>query len=171
MIRDQSDQRTELERLAPELRRFARALVARDSGDPARDAEALTRDTLARAIRAERQGRARDPRVWLRATLMGLNRARLKARGAAATPAPGNAGPGVTDALSALPLDQREALLLVALEGFSYAEAAEALCVPRITVGARVARARLALETLLDAARTVDGRGKPSHPPHLRLIK
>ena len=170
MIRDQSDQRTELERLAPELRRFARALVARDSGDPARDAEALTRDTLARAIRAERQGRARDPRVWLRATLMGLNRARLKARGAS-VPAAANAGPGVTDALGALPLDQREALLLVTLEGFSYAEAAEALCVPRIAIGARVARARITLETLLDGASPIDGRGKTRHPPHLRLVK
>jgi RNA polymerase sigma-70 factor, ECF subfamily len=170
VIRDQSDQRTELERLAPELRRFARALVARDSDDPANDADALTRDTLARATRAERQGRARDPRVWLRATLMGLNRSRLKARGSAA-PMAGSAGPGVTDALGALPLDQREALLLVVLEGFSYAEAADALCVPRVAVGARVARARLALETLLDGASPSDGRGKPRHPPHLRVIK
>jgi RNA polymerase sigma-70 factor (ECF subfamily) len=79
--------------------------------------------------------------------------------------------PGVTEALTALPLDQREILLLVVLEGFSYAEVADALGLPRAAIGARVARARTVLEERLDASRLVERRGKPRTPPHLRLVK
>jgi RNA polymerase sigma-70 factor, ECF subfamily len=52
-------------------------------------------------------------------------------------------------ALTKLPFEQREALLLVAAEGFSYEEAAE-ICGMRIgTVKSRVNRARTALVELL----------------------
>jgi RNA polymerase sigma-70 factor (ECF subfamily) len=46
----------------------------------------------------------------------------------------------------ALPEEQRAALLLVVVEGFSYRQAAEVLGVPVGTVMSRLSRARLALE-------------------------
>ncbi len=174
VIRDQSDQRSELERLAPGLRRYARALVARDADDPVHDADALTRDALGRAIRAERVGRSSNPRIWLYATLTTLNRARVRARSPVTPAAPANtdhSARGVTDALSVLPLDQREVLLLVVLEGFSYIEAADVLGLARGSIGARIARARATLEQSLDAARLVERRGLPRTPPYLRLVK
>ena len=51
-----------------------------------------------------------------------------------------------------LPGEQRGALMLVAVEGLSYAEAADVLGIPAGTVASRVARARLALATALDGA-------------------
>jgi len=44
-----------------------------------------------------------------------------------------------------LPLEQREALLLVVLEGASYAEAADILGIPAGTLMSRLGRARAAL--------------------------
>jgi RNA polymerase sigma-70 factor, ECF subfamily len=54
-----------------------------------------------------------------------------------------------------LPEEQRAALLLVAVEGLSYAETAEVLDLPVGTVTSRVARARLALKQLIDGAAVV----------------
>lgn len=51
----------------------------------------------------------------------------------------------VNEAMGKLPDEQRAALSLVALEGFSYADAAEALDAPIGTVMSRIARARKAL--------------------------
>lgn len=48
----------------------------------------------------------------------------------------------VNDALLRLPAEQRMALTLVAVEGRSYAEAAEILDVPIGTIMSRIARAR-----------------------------
>ncbi len=56
----------------------------------------------------------------------------------------------VMRAMQALPPPQREALALVAIEGFSYAEAAEALDVATGTIMSRVARARKALSGQFD---------------------
>ena len=63
-------------------------------------------------------------------------------------------------ALERLPAEQREALLLVALEGMSYAEAASALDIPQGTLMSRISRAREALRAM------VDGQG-----PKLRSVK
>lgn len=52
-------------------------------------------------------------------------------------------------ALQTLPQDQRAVLLLVCVEGLSYAEAAQALEVPKGTVMSRLARGRTALATQL----------------------
>jgi RNA polymerase sigma-70 factor (ECF subfamily) len=51
----------------------------------------------------------------------------------------------VNEALDALPEDQRVAIILVAVEGFSYAETAETLDIPVGTVMSRVSRARKTL--------------------------
>jgi RNA polymerase sigma-70 factor (ECF subfamily) len=47
--------------------------------------------------------------------------------------------------MQALPSEQREALLLVVLEGMSYGEAASALSIPIGTLMSRLGRARAAL--------------------------
>ncbi len=57
----------------------------------------------------------------------------------------------VNKAMGALPDEQRAALSLVALEGFSYAEAAQALDAPIGTIMSRIARARKALIKTLGA--------------------
>jgi RNA polymerase sigma-70 factor (ECF subfamily) len=52
-------------------------------------------------------------------------------------------------AIKRLPPEQREVLLLVALEDMSYDEAAESLGIPIGTVMSRIARAREKLRTML----------------------
>ncbi len=54
-------------------------------------------------------------------------------------------------AMAALPEDQRAALSLVAIEGLTYAEAAEALQTPIGTIMSRISRARAALAVALPA--------------------
>jgi RNA polymerase sigma-70 factor (ECF subfamily) len=115
--------------------------------------------------------------------LTGLNRARMKARppasaGKSAPPAaaadavhgPADGG-GITDALSAIPLEDREALLLVVIAGLSYAEAGDAVGVPRHVVAQRIARARVALEANFYRMPGSDPRGRAKHMSHLRLVK
>lgn len=51
----------------------------------------------------------------------------------------------VRTAFARLPIEQRQALLLVSVEGYSYKEAAELLDVPIGTVISRIARGRVAL--------------------------
>ena len=59
----------------------------------------------------------------------------------------------VTDAMAALPEEQRALLSLVAVEGLTYREAAEVLEIPIGTVMSRLARARAALTRQLSGAR------------------
>lgn len=54
----------------------------------------------------------------------------------------------VDAALETLPDDQRAAICLVSVEGFSYSEAAETLQVPIGTIMSRVSRARRALSEI-----------------------
>lgn len=56
----------------------------------------------------------------------------------------------VLSALQRLPEDQAAAIVLVSIEGLSYAAAAEALAVPIGTLESRMARGRIALGRLLD---------------------
>jgi RNA polymerase sigma-70 factor (ECF subfamily) len=60
-------------------------------------------------------------------------------------------------AIRRLPPDQREVLLLVALEDMSYAEAAGALEIPIGTVMSRLARAREKLRAMLSGLPTGGG--------------
>jgi RNA polymerase sigma-70 factor (ECF subfamily) len=64
-------------------------------------------------------------------------------------------------AIETLAAEQREALLLVVLEGMSYAEAAEVLGIPMGTLMSRLGRARAAL-------RIATGSGEE---PRLRTVK
>jgi RNA polymerase sigma-70 factor (ECF subfamily) len=51
-------------------------------------------------------------------------------------------------AIGALPLEQKEALLLVTLEGLAYADAAAVLGIPTGTLMSRLGRARASLRLL-----------------------
>ncbi len=156
----------EIEASIPMLRRYAHAL-SRDR----EDADDLVQDCLERAVARRDRWRGDGPvRAWLFRIL--LNRFRDQRRGAGArvrlVPASAATEPSrsggqedrlalheVHAAIGRLPADQRAALLLVALEGMSIAEAAGTLQIPEGTLTSRLARARQALRR--ETGR--DGRG------------
>jgi RNA polymerase sigma-70 factor (ECF subfamily) len=149
-----------VEATIPALRRYARALPR--EADIADD---LGQDTLVRAWRSEHLFHGGDVRSWLYTILTNLNRNRLRslARRPVLSPiedndAPDLAGPeaggrDIERALATLVEDQRNALLLVVLEGLSYREVAEVQGVPIGTVMSRLARARVQIKTYLDGGR------------------
>jgi RNA polymerase sigma-70 factor (ECF subfamily) len=150
----------DVEATIPTLRRYARALT-RDA-DIADD---LVQDTLVRALRSEHLFHGGEIRSWLYTILTNLTRNRLRslARRPALSPledndAPDLAGPeaggrDIERALAGLVEHQRNALLLVVLEGLSYREVAEVQGVPIGTVMSRLARARVQIKTYLDGGR------------------
>ena len=152
--------RQNVEATIPALRRYARALTR--NADIADD---LVQDTLVRALRSEHLFHGGDIRSWLYTILTNLNRNRLRslARRPVLSPiedndAPDLAGPeaggrDIERALATLVEDQRNALLLVVLEGLSYREVAEVQGVPIGTVMSRLARARVQIKTYLDGER------------------
>lgn len=73
-------------------------------------------------------------------------------------------------ALQRLPVEQREALLLVSVEQFTYAECAEALAIPLGTVMSRVSRGRAALRLLLDGHAPAAASGSAGAPSLRRVI-
>lgn len=146
--------------LLPRLRRMARALA----GDAA-DADDLVQLALERALARADQWRP-DGRLdgWVFGILRNAWLDELRARGRrGAVFAPEEAGLSVGDdsverrgraqhvaeAMAQLPLEQREVVVLVLIEGLSYAEAAQLLEVPVGTVTSRLARGRAALRELL----------------------
>ena len=143
----------------PRLRRYARALLGHGA-----DADDLVQDCLERAwSRRELYRPGSDLRAWLFTVMHNLfvNRYRANRRRAAAValeadtltaPESAEATQTVSDierALQELPPEQREVLLLVALEQLSYDEVAAALDIPRGTVMSRLHRAREKLRSLL----------------------
>jgi len=152
--------RQNVEATIPALRRYARALT-RDS-DIADD---LVQDTLVRALRSEHLFHGGDVRSWMYTILTNLNRNRLRslARKPPLSPledndAPDLAGPeaggrDIERALATLVEDQRNALLLVVLEGLTYREVADVQGVPIGTVMSRLARARVQIKNYLDNGR------------------
>lgn len=162
----------EIEACIPALRRYARGLAHdRDAADD------LVQDCLERAMRKRFLFRPVGPvRPWLFRILLNLYRndlRRVRRQGVhvpidpdADYPAPpGNQLSrlelaGVAQALQRLPAEQREALMLVALDGMTYDEASDILEIPVGTVMSRLSRARQALRMATDAA-----------PPKLRSVK
>lgn len=150
----------EIEAAIPGLRAYARALL--------RDREAaddLVQDTLEAAISRQSQWRREGPlRSWLCRILLnhfrdGLRRRRPVAAVLTLVPDPPDppaarqaegrlALAEVHAAMGRLPEDQRAALLLVALEGMSLAEAARTLGCAEGTLASRLARARMALRQM-----------------------
>ncbi len=152
------------------LRRYARALVARDADDPKMAAEGLLSETINRLQASAEQARSGNLRIWLFATLTSLNRRRLRHAALPAPPVPH--GPlGVTEAIACLPLECREPLLLIVLEGFSYAEAGDVLGIPKLGIGHRMARARHILDQHLEAPPGSDLRQRARTAHHLRVVK
>jgi RNA polymerase sigma factor (sigma-70 family) len=161
----------------PRLRRYARALLGDDA-----EAEDLIQDTLERGLARLQQWREGDnPRKWLFSILHNLHidQIRRKSRRPLhvglellgtdqSSPSADAAGGGDIDvALRQLSTEQREVVLLIGLEGLSYAETAEILSIPVGTVMSRLARGRDRLRTLMD----YEGGGDRSGRTALRRVK
>lgn len=144
--------------LIPRLRRYARALVGERAA-----ADDLVQDTLERAwskLHLYRHGT--DLRAWLFTVMHNVHVNRVRALrptdpledempelAQRATQGDSLLVRDLERAIAALPLAQREVLLLVALEDLSYDETARALGIPIGTVMSRLARAREKLRLLL----------------------
>jgi RNA polymerase sigma-70 factor (ECF subfamily) len=155
----------------PRLRRYARALVGERHA-----ADDLVQDTVERALNKFHLWRpGSDLRAGLFAIMHNVFVNQLRARGArpeepldesfdVAAAAAGDRLEvrDLDAALARLPVEQREVVLLVGLEEFSYAEAAKALGIPIGTVMSRLFRGRERLRALL--------AGAPSQPS-LKVVK
>jgi RNA polymerase sigma-70 factor, ECF subfamily len=157
--------RPELVAALPRMRRYARVLT----GDPAR-ADDLVQDALARAWEKRRLWRAgSDLRAWLFTIMhnVHVNQLALVRREAGnvsldALDEDGGWQPSVRGgetqrlelaevlrAMARLPAEQREVLLLAAVEELRYEEIAAVLAVPIGTVMSRLSRARERLRGLM----------------------
>ena len=134
----------------PNLRRYARALVGDRDG-----ADDLVQDTLERAVRKFHLWRPGDLRAWLFSIMHNVFVNQLKARkiapeveideNALAAPIPTVTSLDVIDlqrALLTLSPQQREVVLLVALEDMTYADVSRSLGIPIGTVMSRLSRGR-----------------------------
>jgi RNA polymerase sigma-70 factor (ECF subfamily) len=155
-----------LEENIPSLRRYAWSLVRN-----ANDADDLVQECLVRAL--DRLGTVREEgqlRPWLFTIMHNLHvnrwrRAKIRAEIPAADagaevsmPAPQPASLEMREVLRGLrelPVDQRQVILLVAVEGFEYSEVAKILGIPIGTVMSRLSRARDRLRDF------VEGRTQP----------
>ena len=152
----------------PKLRRYARALLGDDG-----EADDLIQDTLERALARLDQWRDGDnPRKWLFSILHNLHVDGLRRKSRrpphvgldsvgvehSAPAADGASGRDLDRALQLLSGEQRRVVLLVGLEGLSYAETAEVLAIPVGTVMSRLARGRDRLRALMDYDGDKSGR-------------
>ncbi|KVW99488.1 sigma-70 family RNA polymerase sigma factor [Thiobacillus denitrificans] len=142
----------------PRLRRYARALT----GDVNR-ADDLVQDTLERALaKLDLWQPGSDLRAWLFTLMHNLFVNQIRVRRPQETvmedaldePVSGGqmealVARDIHAALAQLPEEQREVLLLVGLEQFGYAEAAQVLGVPTGTVMSRLSRARERMRQML----------------------
>ena len=149
----------------PRLRRYARALSRdRDSADD------LVQDTLERAWAKSGLWRGvADMRAWLFGIMHNLHVDSARRPGleiiamddetpevpVAATQGERLAVVDLQAALDQLPVEQKEVLLLIALEDMSYADVAKTLGIPIGTVMSRLSRGRERLRAL------IDGRADP----------
>ena len=155
-----NDFETRVQELIPRLRRYARALTG-DRGT----ADDLVQDTLERAwskLHLWRHGS--DLRAWLFTIMHNVHVNQIRSRSSASlvplddeiADAPVRATQSdmlevrdIDAALHRLPIEQREVVLLIALERMSYDETARSLRIPIGTVMSRLARARERLRLLL----------------------
>ena len=167
-MRENRHPQGDVEGQIPALRRYARGLAGPDQ---AAAADQMVAEVIERARREDQRPQTGAPRLWLFAALTSLNRRRLRATRVKAPSSGPERPPGLREALAQIPLDGREALLLVVVEGFSYAQAADILGVNRLGVATRLARARNDLSARLEANRPGPARPDPRRPPYLRLVK
>ena len=147
----------ELEAALPALWRYAFALTRERTL-----ADDLVQDCLERALRKrDLWDQARPIQPWLARMALNIHRNQFKSSARAQYVAYDEDMAGLQAAASseqelqakdmlrrvdALPADQREILLLVVIDGLSYAQAAEVLSIPVGTVMSRISRARAALK-------------------------
>jgi len=156
----------------PRLRRYARAMVSERAA-----ADDLVQDTLEKAWSRISQWRAgSDLRAWLFSIMHNLRVDQLRRPALSTSPMddeyfdpPTRATQtdrlevqDLESALARLPEEQREVLLLVALEEMSYGQVALALGIPTGTVMSRLSRGRERLRLILDGQ-------QPSTP--LRVVR
>jgi RNA polymerase sigma factor (sigma-70 family) len=158
--------------LIPRLRRYARALA----GDRAA-ADDLVQDTLERAwSKFHLYRRGTDLRAWLFTVMHNVYVNQLRAARPTAQldeelpelSRPGRETDGLVlrdldAAIRRLPAEQREVLLLVALEDMSYEQTARMIGIPIGTVMSRLARAREKLRVTL--------AGLPAAQKPLKVVK
>lgn len=155
----------------PRLRRYATALL-RDRGR----ADDLVQDTLERALRKfSLFRRGSDLRAWLFAVMHNVYVNQIRAAAVRARAAGDEVGDvpayaavedtaavrDLSNALERLPPEQRDVILLVGLEQFSYEETAKVLGVPVGTVMSRLSRGRERLRALMSGEASA----------YLRIIK
>ncbi|MGJ8528061.1 sigma-70 family RNA polymerase sigma factor [Maritalea sp.] len=152
----------------PALQRFARTLT----GAPER-ADDLVQDCLERAIRKKSLFRQpNNPRAWLFKIMHNVYRNQVvKVRPTAdieelenLAEAPRQDGvmelTDVRAAMHFLSKEHQEILMLVAVEGLSYAEAADILNVQKGTIMSRLARARDHLRSIMNGERQQKGEAR-----------
>ena len=156
----------ELVELLPRLRRFARGLARHAS-----DADDLCQAAIERALKSQgqwQQGTRLDSWMYRITRNLWIDERRAASRRGVHTPiddavtqvaGDGEAGVeagalrgDVDGAMSRLPDEQREVVMLVLGEGYAYREAAEILEVPIGTVTSRLARGRESLMFYLGEA-------------------
>lgn len=166
-----SKMRSQIGAELPHLRRYARTLVH----CPA-EADDLVQATVERALTREAQWNPnKGLRPWLFRILHNLHVSSVRSRqrefklyrlhwrtgGVSGSHESYSELNTVRDAMNQLPASHREAILLVAVEGFSYQEAASVMQVPVGTVRSRLSRAREQLRELVqpDINRMTSQRG------------
>lgn len=144
----------------PRLRRYARGLISDRTG-----ADDLVQDTVERGLlKLSSWRRGSDMRAWLFGIMHNLHVDQMRKPAVPTvvldddTPmpfAPASQSDGLElrdmeSALKMLPVEQREVLLLVALEEMTYDEVAATLRIPLGTVMSRLSRGRERLRALMD---------------------
>jgi RNA polymerase sigma-70 factor (ECF subfamily) len=153
----------EIEEAVPALRRYAWSLLRHRQ-----DADDLVQDALVKALDfLPRRSRDTDIQPWLFAIMHNLFVSRWRAarrrisvfssqaaEGIEIAVPPGQdwslAAQDVVRALDKLPMEQRQVILLVVVEGMTYDDVATVLSVPIGTVMSRLSRARDALRGHMD---------------------
>ena len=171
-MQDDPSQERQLLTWVPRLRRYARALAGNRD-----DADDLVQDTLERAwAKSALWHGVADMRAWLFSIMHnlhvdGIRRPKLATvmmdddtPEVAMAPTQGErlAVLDLQAALDLLPTEQKEIVLLVALEDMAYAEIATALGIPIGTVMSRLSRGRERLRALME------GRDEPVR---LKVVK
>jgi RNA polymerase sigma-70 factor (ECF subfamily) len=163
------DLRETLEALTPPLRRYARAITAGEANSLADD---LVLEAL-NAVRDEPPGIAKsseapaDLRLRLYAAFARVAQKKLRCT---TSTGPTLRHPVIVHGLADLRFEDRETLLLVVLEGFSYDDVATIVGVDREVVLMRLMRARARL-TAFDKQPSTPSDGSRRASLHLRVVK
>jgi len=173
--------RDDLAVLTPRLRRYAQALSSATAGSN-EIADALVQQTLKHALEIGSVSPRSNLTTWLyslltqfhrdyatryhNANVAGENRV---SNGSASSIGQRRPSTEIGNGLATLNLDEREAFLLVVLEGLTYGQASNVLRISRATLVSRLLQARHTLGKALPATEPVVGQHR--HPSYLRVVK